>query len=168
MVVTATSANGSDASVAGLSIGRSLILAVTGRSARDAFQVHVHCGAARTVTYAHNALICWAGSAVGMAPSDTFSDPASSSLSREPANWPGCPSFSNGLPSRVADEGERSAVSPMVSLPGGIEGRIHALKRNRGLKRSRYHGESGFGRWLGWRIVAYNLSKIAENGASKR
>ncbi len=49
----------------------------------------------------------------------------------------------------------------------GIEGRIHALKRDRGLKRSRYHGESGFGRWLGWGIVAHNLTKIAGKGASK-
>ena len=37
----------------------------------------------------------------------------------------------------------------------GIEGRIHALKRDRGLRRSHYHGESGFGRWLGWGVVAH-------------
>ena len=49
----------------------------------------------------------------------------------------------------------------------GIEGRIHVLKRDRGLNRSRYHGESGFGRWLGWGIVTHNLSKIAASGASK-
>ncbi len=32
----------------------------------------------------------------------------------------------------------------------GIEGRIHALKRDSGLKRCRYRGERGFGRWVGW------------------
>jgi IS5 family transposase len=43
----------------------------------------------------------------------------------------------------------------------GIEGRIHALKRDSGLKRSRYRGESGFGRWVGWGVVAHNLAKVA-------
>jgi IS5 family transposase len=43
----------------------------------------------------------------------------------------------------------------------GIEGRIHTLKRDYGLKRSRYHGERGFGRWIGWGIVTHNLAKVA-------
>jgi transposase, IS5 family len=43
----------------------------------------------------------------------------------------------------------------------GIEGRIHALKRDRGLKRCRYRGERGFGRWVGWGIVTHNLAKVA-------
>jgi IS5 family transposase len=43
----------------------------------------------------------------------------------------------------------------------GIEGRIHALKRDYGLRRCRYHGERGFGRWVGWGILAHNLAKIA-------
>jgi IS5 family transposase len=43
----------------------------------------------------------------------------------------------------------------------GIEGRIHALKRDYGLKRCRYHGERGFGRWVGWGILAHNLVKVA-------
>ncbi len=46
----------------------------------------------------------------------------------------------------------------------GIEGRIHALKRDFGLRRCRYRGEGGMGRWVGWRIVAHNLSKVAEAG----
>src|SRR6185437_13933489 len=29
----------------------------------------------------------------------------------------------------------------------GIEGRIHVLRRDYGLKRCRYHGERGMGRW---------------------
>jgi IS5 family transposase len=48
----------------------------------------------------------------------------------------------------------------------GIEGRIHVLRRDYGLKRCRYHGECGMGRWVGWGIVAYNLSRIAEAGAT--
>src|SRR6478752_1956251 len=48
----------------------------------------------------------------------------------------------------------------------GIEGRIHSLRRDFGLKRCRYHGASGMGRWVGWGIVTHNLVKIAEAGAS--
>jgi IS5 family transposase len=47
----------------------------------------------------------------------------------------------------------------------GIEGRIHVLRRDFGLKRSRYHGERGMGRWVGWGIVSHNLTKIAEAGS---
>ena len=43
----------------------------------------------------------------------------------------------------------------------GIEGRIHALKRNYGLNRCLYHGERGFGRWVGWGVLAHNLAKVA-------
>lgn len=49
----------------------------------------------------------------------------------------------------------------------GIEGRIHVLRRDRGLKRCRYHGESGMGRWVGWGILTHNLMKVAEAGASR-
>jgi IS5 family transposase len=48
----------------------------------------------------------------------------------------------------------------------GIEGRIHTLKRDFGLRRCRYRGERGFGRWVGWGIVAHNLARVA--GAAKR
>jgi IS5 family transposase len=43
----------------------------------------------------------------------------------------------------------------------GVEGRIHALKRDYGLRRCRYRGERGFGRWVGWGILAHNLAKVA-------
>jgi IS5 family transposase len=43
----------------------------------------------------------------------------------------------------------------------GIEGRIHALKRDYGLRRCRYRGERGFGRWVGWGVVAHNLARVA-------
>jgi transposase, IS5 family len=49
----------------------------------------------------------------------------------------------------------------------GIEGRIHSLRRDFGLKRCRYHGQSGMGRWVGWGIVTHNLVKIAEAGAAR-
>src|SRR3954469_2877681 len=49
----------------------------------------------------------------------------------------------------------------------GIEGRIHSLRRDFGLKRCRYHGKSGMGRWVGWGIVTHNLSKIEEAGAAR-
>jgi transposase, IS5 family len=49
----------------------------------------------------------------------------------------------------------------------GIEGRIHALRRDYKLKRCRYHGERGMGRWVGWGILAHNLSKVAEAGAGR-
>jgi IS5 family transposase len=44
----------------------------------------------------------------------------------------------------------------------GIEGRIHALKRDYGLRRCRYRGERGFGRWVGWGVLTHNLAKVAE------
>jgi transposase, IS5 family len=49
----------------------------------------------------------------------------------------------------------------------GIEGRIHALRRDYGLKRCRYHGEEGMVRWVGWGVLAHNLSKVAEAGAAR-
>jgi transposase, IS5 family len=42
----------------------------------------------------------------------------------------------------------------------GIEGRIHVLRRDRGLKRCRYRGEGGMGRWVGWGIMTHNLTKV--------
>jgi transposase, IS5 family len=49
----------------------------------------------------------------------------------------------------------------------GIEGRIHSLRRDRGLQRCRYHGEVGMGRWVGWGIVTHNLIKVAEAGSAR-
>jgi IS5 family transposase len=48
----------------------------------------------------------------------------------------------------------------------GIEGRIHVLRRDYGLKRCRDHGEAGRGRWVGWGVVAHNLSKITGAAAN--
>jgi hypothetical protein len=35
------------------------------------------------------------------------------------------------------------------------------------LKRCRYHGERGMGRWVGWGILVHNLSKVAEAGTAR-
>lgn len=42
----------------------------------------------------------------------------------------------------------------------GVEGRISVLKRKHGLGRCLDHGEDGFGRWVGWGIIAGNLRVI--------
>ena len=49
----------------------------------------------------------------------------------------------------------------------GAEGRIAVLKRDYGLARCRDHGEVGFGRWVGWGIVAHNLAQIARVQAAR-
>ena len=43
----------------------------------------------------------------------------------------------------------------------GVEGRISFLKRCFGLQRCLYKGELGFGRWVGWGIIAHNLTIIS-------
>jgi len=40
----------------------------------------------------------------------------------------------------------------------GVEGRISVLKRKHGLDRCLYHGDDGFGRWLGLGVIAGNLA----------
>jgi transposase, IS5 family len=49
----------------------------------------------------------------------------------------------------------------------GIEGRIHSLRRDFGLKRCAYHGERGLERWVGWGLLASNLRQIARVQASR-
>jgi transposase, IS5 family len=44
----------------------------------------------------------------------------------------------------------------------GIEGRIHSLRRDYGLRRCGYHGENGMQRWIGFGIIASNLRHIAQ------
>ncbi len=45
----------------------------------------------------------------------------------------------------------------------GIEGRISQLRRARGLTRCLNHGWLGLERWVGWGVIANNLSVIATN-----
>lgn len=70
------------------------------------------------------------------------------------------PHVGKAPPDRRAEEKGRR-FREAYRFRAGIEGRIHALKRDRGLKRCRYRGERGFGRWVGWGIVAHNLAKVA-------
>jgi IS5 family transposase len=70
------------------------------------------------------------------------------------------PRVGKAPPGRRAEErGRRFRAG--YRFRAGIEGRIHALKRDYGLRRCRYRGERGFGRWVGWGIVAHNLAKVA-------
>jgi transposase, IS5 family len=76
------------------------------------------------------------------------------------------PHVGKAPPDRRAEEkGHRFREA--YKFRAGIEGRIHVLRRDHGLKRSRYHGERGMGRWVGWGIVTHNLSKVAEAGAGR-
>ena len=44
----------------------------------------------------------------------------------------------------------------------GIEGRIHSLRRDYGLRRCAYHGEDGMQRWIGLGIISSNLRHIVQ------
>ena len=50
----------------------------------------------------------------------------------------------------------------------GCEGRISALKRRHGLRRSRYHGLHGMERWVGLAVIANNLLVLARAGPRPR
>ena len=49
----------------------------------------------------------------------------------------------------------------------GVEGRISFLKRSFGLQRCLYKGELGFARWVGWGIIAHNLTIISRETCQK-
>lgn len=49
----------------------------------------------------------------------------------------------------------------------GVEGRISVLKRCFGFQRCLYRGELGFSRWIGWGIIAHNLTIISKGHDSK-
>jgi len=48
----------------------------------------------------------------------------------------------------------------------GVEGRISVLKRKHGLDRCLNHGQDGFERWVGWGIIANNLTKIGQKATT--
>ena len=75
------------------------------------------------------------------------------------------PHVGKAPPERRAEEKGRR-FREAYRFRAGIEGRIHALKRDYGLKRCRYRGERGFDRWVGWGVLAHNLAKVA--GAAGR
>ena len=45
----------------------------------------------------------------------------------------------------------------------GIEGRISVVKRKHGLRRCLNHGLDGFERWIGWGVIANNLTMISRS-----
>jgi IS5 family transposase len=49
----------------------------------------------------------------------------------------------------------------------GVEGRISVIKRKHGLDRCRNRGQDGFERWVGWGVIANNLTALG-NGLSSR
>ena len=50
----------------------------------------------------------------------------------------------------------------------GVEGRISVLKRKHGLDRCRYHGDDGFGRWIGLGVIAGNLAVMGTTMFARR
>ena len=44
----------------------------------------------------------------------------------------------------------------------GVEGRISVIKRKYGLDRCRNRGQEGFERWVGWGIIANNLTAMGK------
>ena len=50
----------------------------------------------------------------------------------------------------------------------GVEGRISVLKRKHGLDRCLYHGDDGFGRWVGWGVIAGNLAVMGTALVARR
>jgi IS5 family transposase len=44
----------------------------------------------------------------------------------------------------------------------GVEGRISVIKRKYGLDRCRNHGQDGFERWVGWGVIANNLTAMGK------
>jgi IS5 family transposase len=73
---------------------------------------------------------------------------------------------------RPSDDRRRLEAGPAFRrgyrFRAGIEGRIHVLRRDYGLRRCRYHGEQGMGRWAGWAVVTHNLARIAAVLAQRR
>ena len=59
------------------------------------------------------------------------------------------PHVGKAPPERRAEE-KGFRFKEAYKFRAGIEGRIHVLRRDYSLKRSRYHGERGMGRWVGW------------------
>jgi transposase, IS5 family len=47
----------------------------------------------------------------------------------------------------------------------GVEGRISVISRKHGLDRCRDKGEKGFHRWVGWGVIANNLTMMAKGQA---
>ena len=67
-------------------------------------------------------------------------------------------------PARRAYEQSR-AFKRAYRWRAGIEGRLHSLRRDYGLRQCDYHGEEGMQRWIGLGVLASNLRQIAKASA---
>lgn len=74
-------------------------------------------------------------------------------------------------PGRKTEERRAHEANPWFKrgrrYHAGIEGRISVLKRKHGLGRCLDHGEAGFDKWVGWGIIAGNLTKMGVELAAK-
>jgi len=97
-----------------------------------------------------------------------FSSPGNERLAREAGVRRVClPHAGRARPERRQAERERW-FRRGYRYRAGIEGRVHVLRRDFGLRRCRYRGEDGMGRWVGWGVLAHNLDKIAVAVAGRR
>jgi IS5 family transposase len=70
------------------------------------------------------------------------------------------PAFGRGTSERRAQERRRD-WKRRYRWRAGVEGRIHSVRRDDGLRRCRSHGEVGLLRDVGWGILASQLRHIA-------
>jgi IS5 family transposase len=64
--------------------------------------------------------------------------------------------------------GRSRAIRAALRWRTGCEGRISALKRRHGLRRCRYRGLVGMGRWVGLGIIANDLLVLGRAGPRTR
>jgi IS5 family transposase len=97
-----------------------------------------------------------------------LSSPKNEKLAREAGVRRVCLPFSGRAPpERQRAERERW-FRRGYRFRAGVEGRVHVLRRDFGLRRCRYRGETGMGRWVGWGVLTHNLDKIAGAVAARR
>jgi IS5 family transposase len=97
-----------------------------------------------------------------------FSTPGNEQLAKESGVERVCVPFAGRAPpGRQRSEKERW-FREGYRFRAGIEGRVHALRRDFGLRRCRYRGAGGMGRWVGWGVLAHNLDKIAGAVAARQ
>jgi len=69
---------------------------------------------------------------------------------------------------RQRRKGRSRAVRAALKWRTGCEGRISALKRRHGLRRSRYRGLAGMERWVGLGVIANDLLVLGRAGPRSR
>jgi IS5 family transposase len=74
----------------------------------------------------------------------------------------------NAVLPRPRRKGRSRAVRAALKWRTGCEGRISALKRRHGLRRSRYRGLAGMERWVGLGVIANDLLVLGRAGPRSR